>query len=259
MNAGQEGVMVQMDPSTYEAAVVELFVRRFRPPQFVVEPSLGGRCTRLGQITKGPRQLDVAVFRAGALATPFLVVDAKRRSRPVDVNGVGAFLSLLDDVGAEFGAIVAVRGFSKKAVAIARQRVNVHVLTLEEAERLDWLRIGRQIYPRDWAFHAAIGESLRLIETNAEHERVSEGLDQVPFEEWDALIAEAMANHRDEAEVFLNWIAWSHHNDGWRYNAVRHLIEHGSLEGEQMARLLENEQDQEVRELLMTASSRDFA
>lgn len=63
-----------------------------------------------------PRQIDVRVTgRIFGAGNATMVVDCKRYSKPIDVNTVGAFVSLVEDVGAEVGLIVTSTGISDAA------------------------------------------------------------------------------------------------------------------------------------------------
>lgn len=69
-----------------------------------------------GHKTKRTRQIDVLVegdlFGAGNAK---MVVDCKRYSKPIDVNTVGAFVSLIEDVNADVGLLVCTRGTTQAA------------------------------------------------------------------------------------------------------------------------------------------------
>ena len=62
------------------------------------------------------RQIDVKV--TGALfgsGDATMVVDCKRYTKPIDVNHVGAFVALVEDVGADIGLLVSTVGISPAA------------------------------------------------------------------------------------------------------------------------------------------------
>lgn len=86
------------------------------------------------------RQIDVLVRgRMFGLADAVMVVDCKRWRSKLDVADVGSFLDLLEDVGASSGLLVTTVGYSKAAVARAKEArgVSVEVMTLDELEAWD--------------------------------------------------------------------------------------------------------------------------
>ncbi len=68
----------------------------------------------VGRYSNVPRQLDIAVSRGGQ-NSPFLVADAKRHHRPLDVPKVECFMGMLEDVGAEIGVLASPAGASAGA------------------------------------------------------------------------------------------------------------------------------------------------
>ncbi len=48
-------------------------------------------------------------------------------------------------------------------------------------------------------------------------------------------------------------IAVNHEEDGWRFNALRHLLNSGNLDQQEVSELLAHELDPSVRELLESA------
>ena len=89
-----------------------------------------------GRRTARRRQVDIAVRGSVfGLSEGLLVVDCKLRSRRVSVSSVGAFLELVDDVGADFGMLVASSGVTATAAARANDaRLRVRVLARDELD-----------------------------------------------------------------------------------------------------------------------------
>ena len=73
-----------------------------------------------GRQSKTDRQIDVLVRQKIGQYEMLIVLDCKDHSRPIDVNGVGEFLALINDVGAHKGALICPRGFSAAAKDMAR-------------------------------------------------------------------------------------------------------------------------------------------
>ncbi|RKH93608.1 restriction endonuclease [Corallococcus sp. AB038B] len=215
----------------YERAILEKFWREFQPPHFRVEPSGGNRHYYTGRHSGELRQLDVAVYRRDATA-PFLVVDAKHWQNTLDISDVESFISFVDDVGATQGVLVASSGFSEaspRRAAGAPVPIHLEIVTAKEALELDWLWLGRKLFPQDWAYHRHLGHALRLIEGSGSAAAISDAVEGVPFEEWEAAVSFAINQHRREAQHFLIWVATKHDDSGWRFNAARHLAEIGLL------------------------------
>jgi hypothetical protein len=236
----------------YEKAILEKYIREFLAPAFRVEPVGDAPFSFMGRHSGVPRQLDVAVFRAGA-SHPFLVVDAKHWEGRLDVADIEAFLGLVDDVDAQLGVLVASSGFSKSShsrVKGARQPIDLQIISAEDALRYDWLRAGRALFPADWAFHERLGEALRLIEVAGDVAAISEVLESVAFEEWETFVMQALRKQLVEANAFLRWVARWHFDDGWRFNAIRILSEEGLLDEAFRAELLLSERDPDTCQLL---------
>lgn len=241
----------------YEKAIVEKYFRDFPGPAFCVEPQGEAPFYFTGRHSGVPRQLDVAVFRSGD-SRPFLIVDAKNWGAKLDVADVEAFLSFIDDVGAQIGVLVASSGFSESSYPRAKgapQSVRLEIVSPEQALRYDWLRVGRSLFPADWAFHEQLGEALRLIEFAADASAIADVLETVPFEEWQSFVGQAVHEHQREARKFLRWVAQWHLDDGWRCNAIRVLEESNLLDDEFRNELLRRERDTETRQLLIEGTA----
>jgi hypothetical protein len=238
-----------ISPADYELAVFEAIRLEFAPTPVQVRGTENkAKHTVLGRHSRVPRQLDAAAYRPGE-ARPFLIADAKRRGRKVHVVHADAFLGLMEDAGAELGLLVAPAGFTSGAARrVAPARGRVRILTVEDALTFRWLPVARTIYPQDWYFHAELAHAVRLLNEAAPHREIMEALETIAFDEWDAFMRRALADHLDLAVPLLEAIASYHHDDGWRFNAIE-LLDH-RMSVELAARLLERERDPETSELL---------
>ena len=93
-----------------------------------------------GRISQTFRQIDILI-EAQVLDSPVrMIVDAKKRSKPVDVNDVESFIAMMADVEAHRGILVSTSGYSKTAVSRAHNEVNqdveLDVFSLEELKHL---------------------------------------------------------------------------------------------------------------------------
>lgn len=94
----------------------------------------------LGRITQTFRQIDILI-EAQVLDSPVrVIVDAKKRTKPIDVNDVESFIAMMADVEAHRGILVSTTGYSKAAVSRAHNEINqdveLDVFSLEELKHL---------------------------------------------------------------------------------------------------------------------------
>ena len=83
------------------------------------------------------RELDIVVRRSVGQFQILIVVDCKDYSRPVHVKDVEEFIGLLEDVGANKGAMVAANGFTEAAKTRAKNS-GIDLYRLVDAEQHDW-------------------------------------------------------------------------------------------------------------------------
>ncbi len=83
------------------------------------------------------RQLDIVVRRNIGQFQIFIVVDCKDYSDPVDVKDIEEFIGLLEDVGANKGAMVAANGFTEAAKTRGGNS-GIDLYRLVDAEQHDW-------------------------------------------------------------------------------------------------------------------------
>lgn len=243
--------MCDISPEGYELALVNKLRHDFAPVAVRVEgtSAVGRRCV-IGRYSLVPRQLDVAAYGVGE-STPFLVADAKRHARKLDVKQAEMFIGMLDDVGARIGLLVSPAGFTAAAVRRSRAAAtHVMVMTLEEALAFCWLDLARALYPGDWLFHLDMAKALQLLDEGASSSDLVAGLEALPFDEWESLVAYSVAAHPDQARELLQAIAEDHVDDGWRFNACQHLEEAGWLSEDLRRHLLARERDHDVRKYL---------
>ncbi len=74
----------------------------------------------MGRQSGTPRQIDVLVQQQVGQYEMRIIIDCKDHAVPVDVNGVGEFLAVINDVGAQKGAMVCPKGFTEAAKTFAK-------------------------------------------------------------------------------------------------------------------------------------------
>lgn len=130
------------DWELYERLVARLIADQLST-EFCVTPN----AFVVGAITECRRQIDVLIdFRHDTDNTRRVIVDAKRRTRKIDVKDVEAFRGMMQDVGATHGYLVCPHGHTKAAEKRARSAVSICLLPLDRLEGFDprtWPRCSR--------------------------------------------------------------------------------------------------------------------
>jgi hypothetical protein len=90
-----------------------------------------------GRFTEKKRQIDVSIRWTDTDREHLTVVQARDRSRPADVNAVGEFIAVVEDVDASRGVMVCRSGFTKDAKTYARNK-GIELYNLHDAESRDW-------------------------------------------------------------------------------------------------------------------------
>lgn len=91
----------------------------------------------LGAESGTERQIDVTIRSRIATHEILVIVQAKHRSRPADVNVVGEFRSVVRDVGATKGVLVCNAGFSRPAKKYAK-KLGIDVCSAYDASKREW-------------------------------------------------------------------------------------------------------------------------
>lgn len=92
----------------------------------------------VGRITGVRRQIDVLIeTRHDTDNSRRIIVDAKKRSRKMDVKDVESFRGLMEDVGATHGYLVSPTGYTKTAEKRAQTAVSIRIVPLDRLEDFD--------------------------------------------------------------------------------------------------------------------------
>ncbi len=81
-------------------------------------------------------------------------------------------------------------------------------------------------------------------------ERVIEILDIVFFDEWEAFFTNIIGSNTLEAFDVLNVIALEHYDSGWRFNALRLLLENSALDDKLIDSILQEENDPDILDMI---------
>lgn len=91
-----------------------------------------------GKISRLKRQIDVLIdLRHDTDNRRRIIIDAKARSRPVDVTHVEAFRGLMEDVEATHGYLICPSGHTDAAIRRAQEEVSIRLLPLDRLEDFD--------------------------------------------------------------------------------------------------------------------------
>ncbi|MFI4848976.1 MAG: restriction endonuclease [Gimesia chilikensis] len=86
---------------------------------------------------KRVRQIDVSIRFREAGCDFLIVVQAKTNVRPLDINAIGEFKSVVEDVRATKGVLICNSGFTKNAQEYAQDH-GIDLCTAHDAENKDW-------------------------------------------------------------------------------------------------------------------------
>jgi len=115
----------------YEQFVYEK-LRRFYPDALVTpNDRIAGRESGLG------REIDVSIRMSVADAELLYIVQCKDWSSPVDINTLGAFAAVMEDVGAAKGFLICTSGFYASNYRYAQSR-GIELVTIEDIESDKW-------------------------------------------------------------------------------------------------------------------------
>lgn len=90
-----------------------------------------------GHDSKTLRQIDVVIRGVINQYQILIVVECRDEARPVDVGGIDAFVSVVRDVRANKGVIIATAGFTAAAIEQARTH-GITTKTYLDTENVDW-------------------------------------------------------------------------------------------------------------------------
>lgn len=232
-----------MTPREYEKAVLEKFRTWWPLPQFVVKHDV--RIT--GTKSKSRRQIDVAVFENGK-PKPFMIVEAKRHKRSIDVGIAGSTIALMQDAGNLPTVMVSTSGFSAAAGNhLNAEEIEMMTITLTEAKALRWIPLIEERFAVDRQFRHVSGELVEALRNG----NAAPFLDSdLPYEEWLAVIAVGQSLFSSASNQVLKVLAREHYDDGVRFNAVALLDEACSLDTSDVDAVIDCESDQEILEIL---------
>ena len=91
-----------------------------------------------GFISGRKRQIDVLIdYRHRSDLSKRVIIDAKKRNRPIDIKEVESFEGMMKDVHAQRGFIVCSNGHTKAAKRRAQEHIGIRLISSEEIEEFD--------------------------------------------------------------------------------------------------------------------------
>jgi len=91
----------------------------------------------LGRNTNGNREIDVSIRSEIAGHKILIAVQVRDRKTPADINQVGEFQAVLQDIGASSGVLICSAGFTKRARDAARS-AKIDLCTAYDASTRKW-------------------------------------------------------------------------------------------------------------------------
>ena len=93
-----------------------------------------------GHKTGTDRQIDVSIRFREAGCDFLVIVQAKTNANPLDINAIGEFASVVEDVRATKGVLICNSGFTEKALVYARN-IGIDLCSAHDAESKNWRTI----------------------------------------------------------------------------------------------------------------------
>lgn len=100
-----------MDWKKYEEVIHQYFVNEF-PTSIITK-----NAHIVGRFSKVERQIDVLIEEVTSIGFRFqIIIDAKHRTRPIDVTDVESFIGFCADIGAHKGILISLNGYTVAAI-----------------------------------------------------------------------------------------------------------------------------------------------
>jgi hypothetical protein len=118
--------------------------KRFEQKAFEIQKSISPAHAEVksddsipGVDSKTNRQIDISIRTVVGSYPILIIVECKDYKTPVDVTAVEGFISVMRDVRANKGVMVAAKGFTDAAKTLAAHH-NIDLLQLIDTESVDW-------------------------------------------------------------------------------------------------------------------------
>lgn len=121
-----------MDWKQYEDEIYQHFVETFPSAKISRDVQVEGHFSKVG------RQVDVLIEDTIAGFHLMIAIDAKHRSKPIDVTDVEAFIGYCADIGASKGVLISLKGYTPAAIKRAHyddSNIELDVLNFDQLEQ----------------------------------------------------------------------------------------------------------------------------
>lgn len=116
--------------------IYERIVAAIEADKALLDVSVTRNVKLMGRYSNTLRQIDVLLdARWDESHVRRIIVDAKRRNRPLNVKEVEAFLGMVDDCGADYGILYSPKGYSEAAQNRAREKLQLITLDDEQVSQ----------------------------------------------------------------------------------------------------------------------------
>lgn len=209
-----------------------------------------------GLISKGKVQFDIAIYRKNE-ANPFWLIECKawkKNSMKKFIDQVRLTPTKLEELSSSIEVYTFIMQNEPNESAkniIEYKGFRYEVISEKEAIERDWYYVAHKIFPFDVEFHSIMNTAINEVVNNNNQKAVEE-LENIPYEEWLAVIDYSFDKYPNTIEKLLRLVAEYHYDDGWRYNAIQKLDEYNTLDEEFVSILLNKEKDYDTRELLLS-------
>jgi len=128
-----------MQEDTLHWRVYERIVAAAEAEAGGIEYSVTPNARITGEISGKRRQVDVLIdARWGDDLSGRIIVDAKLRSRRIDIRDIESLEAMMKDCRAGRGVIVCANGYTDGALKRAQESITIKLLTAEEADDFNW-------------------------------------------------------------------------------------------------------------------------
>jgi hypothetical protein len=151
-----------MNWKNYESQVFDEFRAKYPDYELLYDQKMRGRHSKV------PRQIDIVIKANVADIEMIGVFDCKYFNKKVNVKVIDSMVGFIDDIGARFGGVISVKGFSGGAKNRAKAAgIDLRVITFESPETVlcDLVRDNHFIATQqrlapDWLHLAGLGPQL---------------------------------------------------------------------------------------------------
>lgn len=127
-----------MTQSSPKWEIYERMIARMIADQISTDLCVTPNARLMGRISGRSRQIDVLLeARHDTNNTWRIIVDAKKRSRKIDIKEVEAFQGLMEDVNATHDIMVSPTGYTKTAEQRAQTAVSIQLVPLDHLNDFD--------------------------------------------------------------------------------------------------------------------------